>query len=122
MVGPASLLFPEGPMFLSRRDIVLAAANKDGGAHVDLDKPQKYRKLEASQHKLFRPAAAGQSLTPDSPTLMDYELHGFTVKDAHFCCLRQMAYELLLSEELLGLCGKILQPGLLPTIWPNLYE
>jgi hypothetical protein len=94
---------------LSRKELVLAAANKDGGAHVDLDIPTKYASVRAPKARRFRPAAANLSRTPESPSLNDFELVAFHSENEHFASLRQMAYELLLSEELLALCGQALE-------------
>ncbi len=74
---------------LSRKHIVLTAANKDGGAHVDSALTPEYEAL--AQHGAlgyFLSSVGGN--TNEEP---------FT--DAHFVAVRQMAYELLNSPELL---------------------
>ena len=76
---------------ISRRDIVLAAANKDGGAHVD-------SKLSAEYEALAKYGAVGTFV---------YQTQGQRVEapiqDAHLVSLRQLGYELLHSPELLKL-------------------
>ena len=75
---------------LTRKDIVLAAANKDGGAHVDSE------------------------LTPDYKTLADeifgtitirkgVDEHSISVKDMHLMTIRTIANELLKSPDFLNL-------------------
>jgi hypothetical protein len=76
---------------LSRKDIVLAAANKDGGAHVDANLTPEYERL----------------ITPGSLGTLVIEKSGGTeehpITEGHFLALRQMAYELLNSPELSAL-------------------
>jgi hypothetical protein len=76
---------------ISRRDIVLAAANKDGGAHVD-------SRLSAEYAALAKGGAVGSFV---------YQTEGQRVEapiqNAHLVSLRQMGYELLHSHELLQL-------------------
>lgn len=69
----------------TRKDLVLAAANKDGGAHVDLKLPASYRKLST-------PGALG----------LQWKSNGNTVDfdDVHLNCLRSMAFEVLSSKGL----------------------
>jgi hypothetical protein len=75
-------------MKITRKDIVLGAANKDGGAHVD-------QKLSPEYAALARDGAIGT---------FTYGAEGeFTVgtfRDAHLVSLRQMAFEVLNSPEL----------------------
>ncbi|WP_146105503.1 hypothetical protein [Psychrosphaera saromensis] len=76
---------------LTRKSIVLAAANKDGGAHVD-------NKLSPDYAGLAKEGAVG--------TLV-YKVNGkeskTDIQDAHLVALRQMAHELLNSPELLAI-------------------
>ena len=51
--------------------------------------------------------------------MQDYELALFSAEDEHFATLRQMGYELLLSKELLALCGLALGEDEKPVIWPS---
>ena len=75
---------------ITRAQIVKAAANKDGGAHVDTP-PKHYRDLAA-------PGAAGSFIQISKDGEQRSE-----ILDAHFLCLRQMGYELLHSPELVAL-------------------
>ena len=73
---------------LSRRKIVLAAANQDGGAHVDAQLSPDYKSLTADGvigH--FQYSLNGQSIREE-------------VTDAHLVAIRQMAHELLHSPAL----------------------
>lgn len=70
---------------LTRREIVLAAANKDGGAHVDTNLTPQYEKLIGFL-KIGTWADSGNREWRDA--------------NMHFAALRQMAYELLNSPEL----------------------
>ena len=76
---------------ITRRSIVLAAANKDGGAHVD-------KKLTAEYEALALDGAAGT---------FTYGREGKDkpIQQAHLVCLRQMAYEVLNSPELVKLAN-----------------
>lgn len=78
---------------LTRMDIVLAATNTDGGAHVGRELPQKYHKLAASGviGELVVQDSAGERRTP--------------IENLHFKALRQIGYEVLHSPELLKLAG-----------------
>jgi hypothetical protein len=68
---------------LSRKDIALTAANKDGGTHVDLTLPRDYEELVEG---LWVNAFGGEK----------YINH-------HFLSLRQMGYEILNSPKLLAI-------------------
>ena len=74
---------------LSRKKIVLTAANKDGGAHVDSALTPEYEALS-------RQGAVGYLMSSVGGNINEQP---FT--DAHFVAVRQMAYELLNSPELL---------------------
>ena len=76
---------------LTRKSIVLAAVNQDGGAHVDLDVSSGYRAL----------ATDGAAGTYTRDTGAGYAL--VSASDAHLVALRQMGYELLNSSELVRL-------------------
>lgn len=78
---------------LSRRDIVLAAANKDGGAHVD-------ERLTPEYELLIAPGSLGILISQQESGLTERP-----ISDGHFVALRQMAYELLNSPELLALAN-----------------
>ncbi len=76
---------------LSRRKIILAAANKDGGAHVD-------KKLTPDYANLAKEGAVGTfgytSNGKESKT---------AIQDAHLVALRQMAHEVHSSPKLLAI-------------------
>ena len=85
-------LYVKGSVRLTRQDVVLAAANKDGGAHVDAKLTPNYESLMNLD---------GQGLEPDVPSQRrDFQ----PIIDAHLVFLRQMGFELLNSPELLSLC------------------
>ncbi len=77
---------------LTRKDIILAAANKDGGAHVD-------EKLEPNYERLAASGALGMYL--DQITVGDGTLVTLPpLEDAHLVYLRQMGYEVLNSFDM----------------------
>jgi hypothetical protein len=76
---------------LRRRDIILSAVNKDGGAHFDAALPLGYEQLAA-------PGAVDGWVTE-----LDGVEHTTPVVGAHFVCLRQMGYEVLHSPGLFAL-------------------
>jgi hypothetical protein len=69
---------------VTRKIIALAAANKDGGAHVDSDLPQEYERLVEGVWARF---GGGQ------------------IADHHLLYLRQMGYEVLNSPKLIALAA-----------------
>jgi hypothetical protein len=79
---------------MARRDIVLAAANKDGGAHVDPKLTPEYEHLAAD-------GAFGFYRVEGEKGSMN-----FPAEDAHLVYLRQMGYELLDSPALANLAGR----------------
>lgn len=74
---------------LSRREIVLAAANQDGGAHVDA-------KLDPGYSALKAPGFAGAITQLVGGKVVEIS----ALEDTHLMCLRQMGYELLTSPDL----------------------
>lgn len=76
---------------LRRRDIILSAVNKDGGAHFDAVLPLEYEQLAA-------PGAVNGWVTE-----LDGVEHTTPTVGAHFVCLRQMGYEVLHSPGLFAL-------------------
>jgi hypothetical protein len=76
---------------ITRKDIVLAAANKDGGAHVDA-------KLTAEYAALARDGAVGAFIYGPEGTEVTAPIQG-----AHLVSLRQLGYELLHSPALINL-------------------
>lgn len=75
---------------LTRRKIVLAAANQDGGAHVDT-------KLNKEYEALTKPGFAGSIIYQGPSSSKETPL-----ENSHYVCLRQCGYELLNSIELLS--------------------
>jgi hypothetical protein len=80
------IVFILGKTRASRKDLILAAANKDGGAHVDAALTKGYESLmNTGQSGFFH----------YSPT---NETHNFQpVMDANLVYLRQMGFEILSS-------------------------
>ena len=78
---------------ITRKDIVLAAANKDGGAHVDAKLTSEYAALakDGAVGSFVYESAGNKSASP--------------IEGAHLMSLRQMGYELLHSPQLLALCN-----------------
>jgi hypothetical protein len=87
------VVYVRGPAVrLARKNIVLAAANKDGGAHVDASLTPEYTTLISSgELGFFRHSHPGE---PDTSK---------PIMDAHLVYIRQMGHELLSSPELLAL-------------------
>lgn len=82
------ILDPE--TMVTRRDLVLAAVNKDGGAHVDEAVPRFYERLSQGPFD-----AALQFTDPArSP------------RETHLASLRQLGFEVLNSPEILALAGR----------------
>mgnify|MGYP000874810705 CR=1 FL=1 len=76
---------------ISRKKIILDAANKDGGAHVDLALSDEYEKLsEVGALGVF--TSYRENMIEERP-----------IDNAHLVGIRQIAYELLNSPELLTL-------------------
>lgn len=76
---------------LKRRDIVLGAANKDGGAHVD-------RKLDPEYEALAKEGSAGALVYQ-----REGKLTMCPFANAHLVAIRQMGWELLHSPDLISL-------------------
>lgn len=74
---------------MSRKDIVLDACNKDGGAHVDAKLPARYRELKAGPWSVWTYSAQG---------VVQHRL-----PDAQLPMLRQVGYEILHSPSLIQL-------------------
>jgi hypothetical protein len=90
-VEPILMLSQSTGETVTRKQIVLAAANKDGGAHVDATKPTEYQRLESGMGiRVVVRTKAGQKL-------------GVIFRNANLATLRQLGYELLASEELTAL-------------------
>lgn len=79
-----------GSMLVSRRDLVLSAVNKDGGAHVDA-------KLNAEYEEVMN--GVGWKMTLNLPS----EDKDIPFRNAHLAAIRQIGYEALNSPDLLKL-------------------
>ena len=79
-----------GSVKVSRKDIVLGAANKEGGAHVDPKMGENYKKLRQG---LWRVVYHQGGKTVGSEPIPKTQL----------VCLRQMGHEILNSPELVAL-------------------
>jgi hypothetical protein len=82
---------------ITRKNIVLGAANKDGGAHVDSSLTDEYDTL-SNYHSI-------------GPLSFDFKNNRaqLPIEDAHFVTLRQMGYELLNSPELTNIINTLSQ-------------
>jgi len=87
-------LADEPSLVLRRNDIILTAANKDGGAHVEAELTPEYERLSA-------PGAIGEWVGT-----IDGVEHRTPITGAHFVCLRQMGYEILHSPGIGALLGE----------------
>lgn len=86
---PVFILDPDTRV--TRKDVVLTAADKDGGAHVD-------NKLTPDYERLLASGDLGYLVTRDE----NEETHT-PITGHHYVALRQMGHELLNSPELLAL-------------------
>jgi hypothetical protein len=86
------VFFSAGKRF-KRKPLVLHAANKDGGAHVDHSLPEDYAWLLNGADVAFG------ITTPDGREMMN------KLPNPHLAYLRQMAYEVLQSPALLALAA-----------------
>jgi len=76
---------------INRRQLILAASNKDGGAHIDASIPSEYDRLEAGVG-----IKAGVKFASGERKLV-------TLRFANLAALRQIGHELLTSHELTAL-------------------
>ena len=80
-----------GSVRITRKDLVLGAANKDGGAHVDAN-------LSAEYEALSRDGALGAYVTQNRDESIETD-----IANAHFPSIRQIGYEVLSSPEFVAL-------------------
>jgi len=85
------IVFVSYPYHLTRGQMVLFAANKDGGAHVDPKLPPGYEK-------------AIEGLWTEATSIGGVETTRH-IRNSNLAALRQMAYELLNSPDLLRLAN-----------------
>jgi hypothetical protein len=82
-----------GKVRATRKSLILAAANKDGGAHVDASLTTEYETLMTTgQRGWFH-------YSPNSDGVFQ------PVMDSHLIYIRQMGFEILNSPELLNLAS-----------------
>lgn len=77
-------IWSEGGTALSRRDIVLSAANQDGGAHVDENPSAKTRMMKAG---------------PKITVMVNGKPLESIMVNHHYPLIRQMAFEVTTSQE-----------------------
>jgi hypothetical protein len=88
------IVFILGKTRCGRKDLVLAAANKDGGAHVDAALTANYESLMTSGVRGFFHYSPTGEMGTFKP-----------IMDAHLVYIRQMGHEVLNSPDLLALIG-----------------
>ena len=93
--GPKILIPPPESTVLRRKDIVLAAANKDGGAHVD-------EKLTPEYERLLSPLGAG-IMNMNIDLIDGRTVRPEPIMDTHLVYMRQKGYEVLESPSLYNL-------------------
>jgi hypothetical protein len=84
-----------GEVRATRKRLVLAAANKDGGAHVDSNLTTEYETLMTTGERgwfYYSPTSNNRDFQP--------------IMNAHLVYIRQMGFELLNSPELLALATR----------------
>ena len=85
------VVYIHGSLHATRKQLVLGAAHKDGGAHVDSALTNEYEALMMTGERgLFWYAPTGDG--PFKP-----------VKNEHLLYIRQMGFELMNSPDLLAL-------------------
>jgi hypothetical protein len=85
---------PNNKFTINRRDLVLAATNKDGGAHVDANLDPRYELIEQG---------AGWSMNVQPPNGSSIVVQA---TNGHLASLRQMGWEVLHSTDLLRFARK----------------
>ena len=93
---------------ITRRRLVLDAANYDGGAHVAEKLPGRYSTLRSPEAITFNVSGT------------EYHVPAF---EAKYVALRQIGFEALNSPDLQALCGPegtafSSMPGTVPKVWP----
>jgi hypothetical protein len=73
---------------ITRKDLILVAADKDGGAHVDKNLTPAYKALSADGAK----GSFGWSYRDGQVEM--------PIRGAHLCCIRQLGYEVLNSPKI----------------------
>ncbi|HTD02674.1 hypothetical protein [Undibacterium sp.] len=91
------VFFNNETLQITRRDLVLWLANKDGGAHVEVPPPARYKVVQDGMNFTW---------TLGAPGGVEKKVQ---VSEFQLAALRQFAYELLNSPELLTLAGRQIQ-------------
>ena len=87
------VVWVSGELKLTRRSIVLGAANKDGGAHVDENLPEDYSRFIAEDGFMEMPVG----------TFGTNEVYRYNFKNTHYSSLRQIAWEAMKCDKLMEL-------------------
>lgn len=85
----------------TRRDLALWAANKDGGAHVDEELASSYQGLINGLGMAIRVTET------DEKSFAEDQQVNIPLQDLQFASLRQVAYEVLASPDLLALQTRV---------------
>jgi hypothetical protein len=95
--GTKEQVFAHVGQSFSRRIIILSAANKDGGAHVDAQLETYYKVLCAGEYAL----GITGNIQYNGPVPFP---QGVTIyaKNAHLALIRQFAHETMSSAEYFG--------------------
>jgi hypothetical protein len=84
-------IYKHGSVILTRRSLILNAADKDGGAHVDPSLTVEYESL-SNKNGTYLSVQYGSG-----------EGQAIPIENAHFIYIRQIGFEVLNSRELLAL-------------------
>lgn len=87
------IIFDDKQFYLSRKDVVLAVSNKDGGVHIDPEFDECYANIsKRNSLAIYITGSDKQSNKPANNTI--------------YASIRQIAYEILCSIELLDIAFK----------------
>lgn len=92
-----------GDLNLTRRELVLNAAETDGGVHVDKSLKPKYEEVSSSGFVGILGTRPADGLPPLTGLSLGHTGEEHPITDAHLVFLRQIGAELLNSKELLNL-------------------
>ena len=92
------VVFRFKPSFsFTRKNLVLDAVNKDGGAHVDEVLTERYSSL------IKDGSTGGIGISINDGQSLEWSIEPQLITNAHLSGLRQIGYELLNSPELITL-------------------
>ena len=80
-----AVVLQDNQVVFTRKAIVLALCNKDGGAHIDPDLDERYERLEKSKEFAYKFGSGTRTLTPRA--------------GAGLSTVRQIGYEVMLSVK-----------------------